>query len=155
MRKLNVSLLSEGEVDQAFPLIRTVCPDTDLESWRRFAAQRLTRGPDSGTGILIVRNEQDCIVAVAAFLMSHDLMHGPVLFADHFCALDIVDQGNVARALENGVEKIARRHGCTAVHTNIASSAQQSDDGWLCSILYERGHRVEGLHMCKLIPAGI
>lgn len=154
MRKLNVSLLSEGEIDQAFPLIRTICPDSDLENWRRFAKQRLARGSENGTGILIVRNEQDCIVAVAAFMTSQDLIHGPILFSDHFCALDIVGQGNVARALENGIEKIARRHGCTAVHTNIASSGQQSDDGWLCSILYERGHRVEGLHMCKLIPAG-
>jgi len=148
-------LLAQNEVDQAFPLVRTLCPETDLEAWRRFAGQRLSQGSDHGTGILIVRNEQHCIVAVAAFMTSHDLVHGPVLFADHFCALDIVDQGNVARALENGMEKIARRHGCTAIHTNIASSGKQSDDGWLCSILYERGHRVEGLHMCKLIPAGL
>ncbi len=152
VRKLNVSLLTQAEVDLAFPLIRTICPDADLEAWRRFAGQRLARGSENGTGILIVRNEQNCIVAVAAFLLSHDLLHGPILLADHFGALDIVDQGNVARALEAGLEKIARRHGCTAVHTNISSTETQSDDGWLCSVLFERGHRVEGLHMCKLIP---
>ena len=76
-----------------------------------------------------------------------------ILFADPFCALDIVDQSNVARALENGIEKIARRHGCSAVHTAISSSGSQRDDGWLCSVLHERGHRIEGLHLCKLIPA--
>ena len=154
MRKLNVSLLSTKEVDQAFPLVRTVCPATDLEAWRRFAEQRLASGSRSGNGVLIVRNEQGCIVGVAAFQLSYDLQHGPVLFADHFCAVDIVDQANVARALENGIEKIAQRHGCAAVHTNIASSGNPREDGWLCSIMYERGHRVEGLHMCKLIPAG-
>lgn len=58
-----------------------------------------------------------------------------------------------ARALENGIEKIARRHGCSAVHTTIASSSNQRDDGWLCTVLHERGHRIEGLHLCKLIPA--
>ncbi|MGD1879982.1 MAG: hypothetical protein ACFB13_21070 [Kiloniellaceae bacterium] len=141
------------EVDHAFPLIRTICPAAELQGWRRFAEQRLASGSGSGNGILIVRNEQDCIVGIAAFQLSHDLLHGPILFADNFCALDIVDQGNVARALENGIEKIARRHGCAAVHTTIASSSGQRDDGWLCSILHERGHRVEGLHMCKLIPA--
>ena len=155
VRKLNVSLLSPKEVDQAFPLIRTICPDADLEAWRSFAGQRLAGGSDGGTGILIVRNEQDCIVAIAAFLLSHDLLHGPVLLADHFGALDIVDQGNVARALESGLEKIARRHGCTAVHTNVGNNGRKSDDDWLCSVLFERGHHVEGLHMCKLIPAGL
>ena len=155
MRKLNVSLLTLEEVDYAFPLVRTICPAADLQGWRRFAEQRLAAGTASGNGILIVRNEQDCIVGIAAFQLSHDLLHGPILFADTFCALDIVDQANVARALENGIEKIARRHGCAAVHTTIASSSGQHDDGWLCAILHERGHRVEGLHLCKLIPACI
>lgn len=155
VRKLNVSLLSREEVDQAFPLIRNICPEAELEGWRGFAGQRLEANPDSGTGILIVRNEQNCIVGLAGFMLSHDLLHGPILFADPFCAMDIVGQDNVARALENGIEKIARRHGCSAVHTNISSSGKQSENGWLCSILYERGHRIEGLQMCRLIPAGI
>jgi len=151
VRKLNVSLLSATEVDHAFPLIRTICPGAELEGWRRYALQRLTGTPGDGTGILVVRNEQECIVGVGAFQLSHDLMHGLILYADHFCALDIVDQATVARALENGLEKIARRHGCAAVHTTVASPGSK-DDGWLCSVLYERGHRVEGLHMCKLLP---
>lgn len=152
VRKLNVRLLAPKEVDQAFPLIRTAWPAAELEGWRRFALQRAASSAESETGILIVANEQGCIVGVAAFRLSDDLIHGPVLFADPFCALDIVDQANVARSLEIGLEKIARRHGCAAVHTNVAASGQASDDGWLCSVLYERGHRVEGLHMCKLIP---
>lgn len=152
VRKLNVSLLTDREVDHAFALIRTTCPAAGLEDWRRFAWQRLAAGGTSGNGILIVRNEQDCIVGIGAFQLSNNLLHGPVLFADHFCALDIVDQGAIARALDSGMEKIARRHGCSAVHTTIATTNSAQDDGWLCGILYERGHRVEGLHMCKLIP---
>jgi hypothetical protein len=151
VRKLNVSLLAVSEIDHAFPLIRTTCPDAELEGWRRFAEQRLAAGSACGSGILIVRNEQDCIVGICTFQVVLDLLHGAILFADHFCALDIVDQGAVARALESGVEKIARRHACTAVHTTVASG-DSKDDSWLCAILHERGHRVEGLHMCKLIP---
>jgi hypothetical protein len=152
VRKLNVSLLTAAEIDHAFPLIRAICPGAELEGWRHFAAERLGAGPESGTGILIVRNEQGCIVGISAFKLSYDLLYGPALLADHFCALDIVDQGAIARALENGIEKIARRHGCAVVHTNIAAAGDTQDDGWLCAVLYERGHRVEGLHMCKLIP---
>ena len=152
MRKLNVSLLVAEEVDHAFPLIRTICPAAGLDAWRQFALHRLSAGSGSGTGILIVRNEQDCIVGIGAFQLTHDLLHGPILFADHFCALDIVDEATIARALESGLEKIARHHGCTAVHTSIASPGSK-DDGWLCSVLYERGHRVEALQMCKLVAA--
>ena len=152
MRKLNVSLMSLLEVDRAFPLIRAVCPQAELEAWRSFARQRIAN-EGSRTGILVVENEQACIVGVSAYQLLHDLIHGPVLYADQFCALDIVDQSNIARALENGIEKIARRHGCSAVHTIITSSSNQLDDGWLCTVLHERGHRIEGLHLCKLIPA--
>lgn len=152
LRKLNVSLVLAREIDYAFPLIRTAWPSAELEAWRRFAQQQMAADRDNGTGILAVRNEQDCIVGIAAFRVFDDLGHGRVLFANPFCALDIVDQANAARALENGLEKIARRHGCAAVHTIVASAGGWGDDDWLCSVLYERGHRVEGLHMCKLIP---
>lgn len=151
VRKLNVSLMSAEDIDQAYPLIRTLCPSAELEGWRRFARQRLSPDIEVGTGILAVRNEQGCIVGIGAYQITCDLLHGPILLADHFCALDIVDPANVARALEGGIERVARRHGCSAVHTTVASSDGQGDS-WLCGILHERGHRVEGLHMCKLIP---
>lgn len=143
--------MTPQEVDRAFALIRTLFPQADLDSWRRFARQRIA--PEgSRTGILFVENEQDCIVGIGAYQLSEDLIHGRVLAADQFCAIDVVDQPNVARALESGIEKIARRHGCAAVHTTIAQTGNHIDDDWLSSVLYERGHRIEGLHMCKLIP---
>ena len=151
-RKLNVSLLAPKEIDYAFPLIRMTWPAAELEGWRRFAGDRLAAGSDRGMGILVVRNEQDCIAGIAAFALSDDLIHGRVLVADPFCAVDFVDQANIARALESGLEKVARRHGCSAVHVNVATVGLKGEDDWLSSILHERGHRIEGLHMCKLIP---
>lgn len=99
-----------------------------------------------------MRNEQDCIAGIAVFTLSDDLIHGRVLVADPFCAVDFVDQANIARALESGLEKVARRHGCAAVHVNVATLGLKGGDDWLSSVLHERGHRIEGLHMCKLIP---
>lgn len=152
VRKLNVSLLSTDEVDYAFPLIRTAWPAAEIEAWRRFATDRIRSGQEKGTGILIVRNEQDCVAGVAAFRLTDDLLHGKVLVADPFCALDFIGQANVARALENGLEKVARRHDCAAIHVNLTSHGGEGGDDWLSSVLYERGHRIEGLQMCKLIP---
>lgn len=99
-----------------------------------------------------MRNEQDCIAGIAAFALADDFIHGRVLVADPFSALDFIDQGNIARALEGGLEKIARRHSCAAVHVNLATVGCKGGDDWLSSILHERGHRIEGLQMCKLIP---
>lgn len=151
-RKLNVGLLSAKEIDQAFPLVRTAWSSASLEGWRRFAGQRLAAGSASGAGILIVRNEQGCIVGLAAFRLCDDLLHGQILSADPICALDIVDQANVARALESGLEKIARRHGCSALHTTVTSAVGAED--WLCGLLHECGHHVQGLHLCKPIAIG-
>ena len=142
------------EVDRAFPLIRTIWPAAELETWRRFAQKRLDAGPGSGMGILVVRNEQDCIVGIAAFQRADDLVHGPVLVADPFYAIDIVGQANVARTLEDGLERLARGHGCTAMHTNLPSFGSKTAEDWLVSLLYERGHRVDGLQMCKRISEG-
>src|SRR3546814_16639558 len=83
-----------------------------------------------------------------------DLVHGPVLGADPFCARDIFDQANVARTLENGLAEAARRHGCTAVHTNIPAAGSKGAEVWLVSVLHERGHQVDGLQLCKLISEG-
>src|SRR3546814_1904397 len=95
-----------------------------------------------------------CIVGIAAFRLADDLVHGPVLVADPFCALDIFDQANVARTLENGLAEEARRHGCTAVHTNIPAAGSKGAEVWLVSVLHERGHQVDGLQLCKLISEG-
>ncbi|MEQ8355776.1 MAG: hypothetical protein RH942_09595 [Kiloniellaceae bacterium] len=153
MRKLNLSLLKLEQIDHAFPLVCSSCPGSDLLTWRRFAEQRIDQHSKNGCGVLVVRNEQACIVGLGAFQLTYDLRHGRVLFADQFCALDVIGEASIARSLEDGIEKIARRHGCAAIHTSIACSVRQSDDGWLSSILYERGHRLEGLYMCKPVTA--
>src|SRR3546814_18396738 len=127
---------------------------TELEGWRRFALQRLGTNPDRGTGILVVRNEQNCIVGIAAFQLADDMIHGPVLVADLFCAIDIVDQANVARALENELEKVTRRNGCRAVHNNLTSSASKGAEDWLLPVLYELGPPVEAPQFCTRISAG-
>src|SRR3546814_13048956 len=116
---------------------------TELEGWRRFALQRLGTNPDRGTGILVVRNEQNCIVGIAAFQLADDMIHGPVLVADLFCAIDLVDQANVARAPANDLEKYPRRHGCRAAHPNPPTSGSKGAEDCMLTVLYEAGNREE------------
>ncbi len=153
LRKLNVSLLTQDEVDRAYPLVQAVLPDASIDAWRRFAAARLSSETDNRTGILTVYNEQGCIVGIGTYMLAQDLLNGPILFADHICALDVTDQPSVARALLRGIERIAEQHGCTAVQTTLTQTQALQAVGWISNILHERGHCVKGLQMCKLIPS--
>lgn len=153
LRKLNVSLLSSEEVDRAYPLVQALLPQASIEAWRRFAEARLGDPARQGTGILTVYNEQQCIVGIGAFMLSQDLMHGPILFADQFCALDIMDQPTVARALMRAIERLAEQHGCSAILTNLRQVEAKGQSGWISDILYERGHWIAGLQMCKRVAA--
>lgn len=152
LRKLNVSLLSHDEIDRAYPLIQAVMPGASIEAWRRFAESRLADTLENRTGILVVHNEQDCIVGVATYMLAQDLMSGPILFADHVSALDITDQPSVARTLLRGIERLAEQNGCSAIHTTLTQTEALVAGGWISNILHERGHCVKGLQMCKLIP---
>lgn len=154
VRALHISLLTLDEVDMAFPLVREIYPEARLEAWRGFAKRRIAGQPVGPCGILVVRNEQNCIVGLGCYLHSDDLFHGAVLHAELFCALDIVGQDRIARTLEDGITHIARRHGCTAIHTVLPPGAGLKDDGWISSLLYERGHHLENLQMCKLLSDG-
>lgn len=153
LRKLNVSLLSHDEVDRAYPLVQAIQPAATIEAWRRFAKGRLEGTAASEMGILSVRNEQDYIVGIGAYILAQDLLHGPILFADHFCALDIMDKSSVARALLRGMERLAEQKGCSAIHTTLTQAAALERGDWMSNVLHERGHCVKGLQMCKLIPA--
>ena len=153
LRKLNVSLLSSTDVDQAYPLVQAMMPGASIEAWRRFAEARLGDPARHGSGILIVHNEQQCIVGISAFTLSQDLMHGPILFADQFCALDIVGQPSVARALMRAIERLAEQHGCSAILTNLRQVEAKGRSGWISDVLYERGHWIAGMQMCKRVTA--
>lgn len=153
LRKLNVSLLPQDEVDRAYPLIQAALPGATIEAWRSFAAMRLGEDESSKTGILYVRNEQSYIVGLGAYMTVYDLQHGPILFADHLCAMDIVDQSSVARALLRAMERIAEQQGCYAIHTALPQSDVREAHGWITNIFHERGHCIRGLQMCKLVAS--
>ncbi len=152
VRKLNVSLLDPKDVDRAYPLVQAILPDASIDAWRGFAQARISEETADKTGILSVRNEQDCIVGIGAYMLAQDLLSGPILFADYVCALDITDQSSVARALLRAIERVAEQQGCSAIHTTLTQTEVMEAGGWISNILHERGHCVKGLQMCKLIP---
>ncbi len=151
MRELITKPLSGKLVDQAFPLVQAALPSVDLEQWRHFAGQLICPEAPDNTGILSVLTEQGYIAGLSIYRIEPSLAHGPVLIADHFMALDLFNRAAVVNALADFLEDLARRRGCTALHTHIPEKDgvwQGPADG-LVSILRDRGHAIESLRLCK------
>ncbi len=98
--------------------------------------------------------ERDTIGGLFSYRVERDLVHGRLLNAHHFLALDWFDRRAVAHALAEGVEALARERHCTAIHTNLIRPRDTAPaDGGLVDVLCTRGHRIETLGMCKPLPA--
>lgn len=151
MRQLRARPLPVDKVAQAFALVQAVRPDLTLEAWRAFATPRA--GACNGTGgILILENEQDCIVGLFSYRVDEDLRHGATLVVDTFIALDIVDPEKVIRALAAAMERQAEHVGCRAIHVSIPEH-RPNCGGRMVRLLLEQGHHVESLSLCKPLPA--
>ena len=151
MRQLRARPLPVDKVAQAFALVQAVRPDLTLEGWQAFATPRT--GESNGTGgILILENEQNCIVGLFSYRVDEDLRHGATLVVDTFIALDIVDPEKVTRALAAAMERQAEDIGCRAIHVSIPENRPNSG-GRMVQLLLEQGHHVESLSLCKPLPA--
>ncbi len=184
MRHLKTRPLDAARVAQAFPLIQAALPEVTLAAWRAFAAALMSSAPAPGDapgnapggapggapgdprrdtpegGILAVTDGRDYIAGLCSYRVVPDLVHGRLLDASHFLAFDLLDRRPVAEALAEGIEDLARRHGCGAVHTLLPHragtpdpSAEAGADNGLAELLAARGHRVENLGLCKRLAA--
>ena len=143
-RVLSTVPLTEDKISQAFPLIQAILPRLDFETWRNFA-HPLTAEPAIGEhGIRVVRGETGYFCGLVIYRVERDLVHGAVLAADHFIALDLLDPAPVAEALIQELEKLADRFGCGAIHTHL-NAAQRN----LLDCFGAAGHHTEGYLLCR------
>jgi len=150
LRRLDTSILTKDDVDRAFALLRHALPGVTLEEWRGFAASHGSTGPSTPPrdGVLIAQGDQGLILGIAIFRWLRDLKHGQIMQIDIFFVLDLLDRRQVAEALMAGLERHAARLGCRAVHITLEEGWD-----WLAETLRLRGHRVEGLTLCKRLAA--
>lgn len=157
MTQLKTRPLNAERVIQAFPLIQTALPGVTLAAWCDFAAALMSGGDAREGGILAVTDERDTIFGLCSYRLVPDLVHGRLLDAGHFLALDLFDRRPAAEALAAAIEALARERGCTAVHTHLphrnSNDAPTEPGRGLSGLLAARGHRVESLGLCKrLVP---
>jgi hypothetical protein len=155
VRELKIRPLSAKRIAQAFPLIQTALPEVTLAAWRGFAAALMSGADDREGGILAVSDEHDYIAGLCSYQVVPDLVHGRLLDTDHFVAFDLLDRRPVAEALAEAVEALARKRGCSAVHTHLPqrNAAPPEPGNDLAELLAARGHRIENLDLCKRLMA--
>lgn len=147
--------LTKRQIDQAFPLIRTIAPGLPVERWRAFAARRVGRpGPSvAARGIMTVQNGHGYIHGLFSHTVDEHLHHGRVLQVDTVVVLDLFDAAGVAAALIRAMESVARALGCDAIHTSLPDAAVavigSADAMFGC--FRDEGHRIEARRLCKAI----
>ncbi|WP_119167490.1 hypothetical protein [Algihabitans albus] len=142
-RNVTVKSLTVDRVDQAFPLIQAIAPGITLEEWQAFAQSLLGGATDSMPapgGILIAEDERGYIAGLVAYRVQRDLLHGPVLVAEHFIAFDFFERDRIADALARALEGLAAGHRCAAIHTVLPDGIERARRQWLVEMLEHRGH---------------
>jgi hypothetical protein len=138
------NLLPE-QAASVFPLVREAVPGLDLKTWLRFA-RRIANPRRAGQGGIIVvqRRARPMPCGLFVYHRDHDLAHGPILIAEHFVAMDVLDAEPVMRALIGGLDTLAERLGCTAIRAVVLGQTSLVAAG-----LRAAGHRPEGATLWK------
>ncbi len=152
MRNLRVEELTHDKIPQAYALLLVSLPSLKLDAWRRYATALIAEPaaakiPDA-TGIITVVNEQSYLLGLAGYRIEPDLTHGTVLTVENFHAVDLFDPREAVESLSRGLEEVAQRYNCGAIHTSLLPSRENRNNA-LSPLLLDVGHRVEGRRYCK------
>lgn len=135
------------QVYTVFPLVREVVPTLDLKGWNRIARKLANARRVEHEGIRVVlRLPRQLPCGLFLYRREIDLVHGPILVAEHMIAVDVLDPESVMQALVADLEQLAERLGCSAIRTMVFGQASLAASG-----LYAAGHRPEGATLWKPI----
>jgi len=144
--ELVVEPFTRADLRLLFPLMAMAEPSLDLKHWLAYATP-LARRRDGRAGVLVARrNVRRFPCGAVCYHVVHDLRLGPVLTAEHFIALDLVDPHAVLMALAAQLDSLARQLGCTAVRAMVQGNA-------LCVDLRRTGLDNDGVVLIKQLAA--
>jgi len=152
LRDLKVQTLGPEHIAQAYPLIQAALPEVSLDAWAGFARALIHQHERPDSGLLGVVSEQGYLTGLSSYRVARDLLHGRTLTADHFVAIDLFDRRAVVHVLADAIEALARERQCGAVHTTLQEKGGMSGPASTMSTLAGRGHQVESVCLCKILP---
>ena len=145
-RELQAKSLAKEEVDRAFALIRSAGGQFTLPRWRRYAGELIRRGP-AGCGLLAVENGRGTIQGLCSYRMVNTPEGDRHCVVEVIAALDLIDEGEVAAALLQAVEMLARRSGAQAL--SVSLPYRNCSGGSLMARLDAVGLRIDRLRLLK------
>jgi hypothetical protein len=152
MRFHITTCLSLTEIDQVFALVQHDAPMLTLPAWRYFARAvcqgKTARQKPKTSGLVAVKDARGYFSGLCTYRRIISLHHGAALAVDCFVALDFLNTHDVADQLLQHLEATARALECTALEIMLARQDTQLIDQFRTS-----GHSLEGVLLCKTLPA--
>ena len=143
--------LTERQIDQAFPLIQSVCANVSIAAWRSYARAILDRPSEEG-GIMTVQ-AFEYIHGLFAYRVDRSLQHARVLLVDTVAVLELFSPKLAMTALLQVMDDMAMALNCEAIHTCVPSSERvEGPSGrWMMDQFRDLGHSVDSLKLGKAL----
>ena len=147
--RFETRLLSQEQVDQAFPIVQSAIAGVTMEGWRRFAEAMLSA--DRCVSGIMTAQSRNYIHGLFSYRGSASLRYGTELVVDNFVVLDLFNPSGAAAALLGAMDDLACDLGCQALHTTVPNSLRQASDyrRWLVGHFQDCGHHEDSVSLCK------
>lgn len=123
-------MVTPDQVRMVYPLVREAVAGLELRAWVAFARRITHPRRAAQTGILAVtRQGRNLPCGVFLYRRETQLADGPVLVAEHFVALDVLDPLPVVEALIGELDALAKRLGCNAIRVLVPGDASLLQSG--------------------------
>ena len=149
--RFEARLLSEEQVDQAFPIVQSAIAGITMEAWRRFA-QAMVSADRCVSGVMTAQS-RGYIHGLFSYRACPSLRHQTQLLVENFIVLDLFNPSGAASALLGAMDELADDVGCEAILTTVPNSIRRASDyrRWLVGHFQECGHHEDSVMLCKHI----
>lgn len=135
--------LDKSRILQAYPLAQAILPDLSLARWAKLAEPLTAPETLDRQGIMIAVNPAGYIYGLCFYRIEEE-DGGRRLTADRFVAFDLLGPPRAFEALLSGLDDLAQRLGCFAVHTFLKTPQESHIEG-----SRRAGHDPKLLIACK------
>jgi hypothetical protein len=151
MRRLKVRPLTIEGIASCYPIWRLELPTLAPDRWRGFAEKQLESKCEKECGILVAEDDRDCVLGVLIYEIEEDLHHERLFNVVSIVAHDLFPSARkqVANALIEGAEQLARSRSCQSFRTTLYLSEPDPSSHWLAQQLLTDGHRHVACNLLK------
>lgn len=143
--------LERAQIPQAFPLVRTILPDTSLARWTDFArAHTLDRGD---RGIMVGSNQAGYIAGLFTHEIRDELALGRTLAIGSLMVADFPGRAGTVDYLIDGMEALANLRGCAAISASldIVLFEGPPTGAWALQRFVKAGFMASGANQCRKV----